>query len=318
MDVNTRKLVKSGYSSLVVALPKDWIQKNKLSHKDEIYVTEQDNKLIIQAEYKKKTKEKREKVVEVDGVVNRILMREIISGYVNDYDYIIIKGKTIRERGKEIKSLISGLIALEVVDESSEKILAKNFLNINDTNLPLLIRRMDNIVRSMLLDLKEAMKDNSIVRNIIERDVEINKLNYLITKVLKAAYKDSSILEFIGIKSSDILQYWEINSALEKVGDRVKHIAGFIPEIGDTCKKKFIELLDKIIDYYEKSMKAFYTSSIKLADEISIMKELLGQDINKYASHKCINCSKIAINAFNINGHINDISRIVRYVINDV
>ena len=64
-------------------------------------------------------------------------------------------------------------------------------------------------------------------------------------------------------------------------------------------------------------MKAFYTSSIKLADEVSIIKEQLVLEVNKYASHKCIICSKIAINEFNINSHINDLSRIVRYVIDE-
>ncbi len=315
--MNTRRLVKSGYSSLVIAIPKEWIEKNKLKHKDEIYITEQDNKLIIQSEYKKKITEKKEKVIDIDSLVDKIIMREIASAYLNNYDYILLKGKTLKKRSKEIKLMISSLIALEVVDESSEKILAKNFLNLQDTDVPLLIRRMDNIVRSMIIDVKQSLTDKSLVENIVERDIEINKLNHLILRVLKTAYTDPSVFNYIGIPSSSLMPYWEVNIALEKIGDRIKHIAMIVPEIKEPCKKRFLQLIDKIEDYYKKSMKTFYESSVKGSDEVAILKEELRKVINDYTSHKCIACSKVAINLFNMIGHINDISRIVRYIVND-
>ena len=60
--MNTRRLVKSGNSSLVVSLPKDWIEKNNLHNKDEIFLFEQDNTLVIHNEYKQKSTEKKEKL----------------------------------------------------------------------------------------------------------------------------------------------------------------------------------------------------------------------------------------------------------------
>jgi phosphate uptake regulator len=312
--MNARKLVKSGYSSLVVAVPKEWVEKNKLKHGDHVFIDEENNNLIIKKEYKEKQNDRRDKLIDIDGRSDRVIYREIASAYLNDYQHVTIRGKSLRDRVKNIKTMISEMIALEVVDESSEKIVAKNFLNIYDTDINLLIRRMDNIVRSMILDAKEAIKDASLVENIIERDKEVNKSNYLISKILKTALNDKDILYKLGIKERDILKYWEINNALEKIGDRIKHIARFIMEINPGCKKRLSDLLSHIEEFYVASMTAFYKESVKMSDDICGQKEAIGQEIHEFASHKCITCSKIAINAFNMNGHINDIGRAVRYL----
>ena len=56
-----------------------------------------------------------------------------------------------------LKKEVSELVALEIVDETSTSIVCRNFVNMSDVNVENLVRRMDNIVRSMLHDLPSAL-----------------------------------------------------------------------------------------------------------------------------------------------------------------
>jgi len=308
-----RTLVKSGRSSLVVAIPRDWIKSNRLKSGDRVFINEENNDLVISNEMKKKENNRSEIVIDIDDKCDRIISRELVAAYINNYSYVIIKGKTLKQKIKDVKSMISGLIALEVVDESSQHLVAKNFLNIYDNELKLLIRRMDNIIRSMISDVKESVKDNSLIENIVERDKEINKINFMVFKVLKAVQNDKSLLRAVGISEPDILRFWEINGCLEKIGDRVKHIARTIPDLENKSKPEFMQLVSNLEKFYIDSMVSFYEDSVAKTDLTINKKDEIGKKIQDFASHKCVACSKIAVNAFNLNGHINDIGRMVRY-----
>lgn len=315
--MEVRKLVKSGNSSIVVSLPKAWVEENKLKQGDKVFIEESKESLILKKEYKQKQAEKKEKVVNIDGKSDRIIGREIVSGYINNYQHIIFKGKALNEKSQMIKKFVSELVALEVIDDSSERIVARNFLNIYDTELDVVLRRMDNIVRSMLIDMIEAVGNPTIVQNIVDRDKEVNKLNFLIAKILKAAHNDKDVAHAINIDDSQLLKYWEINIAIEKIGDRVKHMSTSIEGVQKSSHRLLKSLFQDLLEFYKSAMKTFYNNSIREADEVSEAKFTIGDKINEFASHKCVACAQIAINAFNLNGHINDISRIVRYVAND-
>jgi phosphate uptake regulator len=315
--MEVRKLVKSGYSSLVVALPHAWIQDHGLKGGDNIFIDELNESLIISREYRKKDNVKKEIVIEIDDKSDRIVSRELVSAYINNYTYVLLKGKTIKQRAKQVKEMISGLIALELIDESSQKIVAKNFMNIEDSELKLLMRRMDNIIRSMIIDLKESLKDNSLVENIILRDREINKLNFLIFKILKLAQSDKGVLHAVGISQKDTLKYWELNGCLEKIGDRVKYIAKSVPELEKKRHPELLELLKMLEAFYVDSMVAFYEDSVEKTNAIIERQETIGKRINEFSLHKNLASSKIAVNAFNLNGLINDIGRMVRYISHD-
>jgi phosphate uptake regulator len=253
-------------------------------------------------------------VIDIDAIDSRFIYRAIIAAYLNNFTYVIIRGKKLKTMAKEIKDRIASLIALEIIEETSDKITAKNFLNIHDAELAVLLRRMDNIVRSMLIDSKEAVYNRSIIDSIIDRDREINKLNFLIAKILKAAYQDKSLLSVIGITEKDLIKYWEINGSIEQIGDGIKHMARNIVDMPDSHNNELKKLLEKIERFYTDSMKVFYTDSAAESDHITFQKEDIVKEVTKFSSKKNDACIKIAIIAFTINDHINDIGRIVRYV----
>lgn len=315
--MHVRKLVKSGYASLVIAVPKDWIDRNKLKPGDLLYITDSGDKLSITTEVKEKPAEKKEKVICIDGKDERIISREITAAYLDNYDTILIKGSELKKKLKQVKGFITDFIALELIDESSDRIVAKSFLNLYDVDLKVLVRRMDNIVRSMISDTSEVVKDNELIPMIKDRDREVNRLNFVISKILKVVYSNKDMLRSMKLSEIDVLRYWELNGHLEKIGDRTKNIAKALPELSPGQRKTFMALFARMDNIYKDAMKSFYSNSLALSDEVSTKRSDLMHDIGEYLyASKSAACSQVAVNAFNMAAHINDITRIVRYLSN--
>ena len=74
MNMFIRKLVKSGLASSTIALPKDWIDKQKLKKGDMIYISEiEGGGLLVTTEPKKDIVNEEHKNIDVDGKTDRIL-----------------------------------------------------------------------------------------------------------------------------------------------------------------------------------------------------------------------------------------------------
>ncbi|MCX6707491.1 MAG: phosphate uptake regulator PhoU, partial [Candidatus Woesearchaeota archaeon] len=82
-----------------------------------------------------------------------------------------------------IKLILRNLTGIEIIQQDSERIIAKDLLNINEISIETLIRRMDNITRSMLTDSISCLRKD-IYEEIYERDMEVNRLLYLAYRVI--------------------------------------------------------------------------------------------------------------------------------------
>ena len=76
MDI--RKIVKAGIASYTVSLPKHWIEKNKLTKGDSLYILEKSsNELMVSTEVKEKPKELHEITIVTDSKELGTIRREI-------------------------------------------------------------------------------------------------------------------------------------------------------------------------------------------------------------------------------------------------
>ncbi len=310
-----RKLVKSGNSSLVTAIPRDWLKRQKLSAGDMVYIDEQVDKLIIRKELKQVKQQEDEVVIQVDRKPVKKVIHEITTAYMGSYKFIIIKGKSLTEIKKEVKGRINSLVALELVEESSDRIVARSFLNLADTDILQLMRRMDNIVRSMFKDSKLALKDHSYADAIMDRDYEVNRLSFLGFKLLKAAHLDDALLRSLNLERKDVLRFWELNVNLEHLGDAIKYMTQNSKRIGKRYQKNYLFLVNKIEKAYLLSMKAFYLDSKNLGEDVINIKDNLIQDIKDYVEKReCPICSEIGINAFHLVHSINNITKTIMFL----
>ncbi|MBS3139253.1 phosphate uptake regulator PhoU, partial [Candidatus Woesearchaeota archaeon] len=173
-----RKLISFGKSSFVISLPKTWVNGNKLKKGDTVFLDERNADLLLSPKEVNLEEEQKEITIEVDGKPVRRIQREIITAYVMHYKTIILVGNEIKDKAKDLQEFIQNLVALEIMEQTSRKIVAKDFLNMNDLSTDNIIRKMDIVTRAMLEDCKNMFTDD-VYENINHRDNDVNRLRFL-------------------------------------------------------------------------------------------------------------------------------------------
>ncbi len=268
LKLEFRKLIKFGNSSFVVSLPKEWLESNKLKKGDTLYVTENDNSLSLSS----RNNEKKEfKKITVD-TTNKSLKRvqtEIVSSYLNNYNEIHLEGDNIKDNAVKIKEFVNALAGMEVIEQTKNKIIAKDLLDKESISLSKLVRRIDMIIRGMLDDSILTMEEDNY-ESIFQRDFDVNRLVYLSERILRSCLGSPcpGKLEK-GMDNFKIIMYFEVVITLERVGDQTKRIARYTRELKDEkMKKEFSVLQTDIKKLYLDLMKSFYTHDKELSHEI--------------------------------------------------
>ena len=253
--METRKLMAFGQSSFIISLPKGWVRKSGLKKGDSIFLDERPDELAI---YAGMAKEKSSEIeIKVNGKQETELKTEIISAYVNNYDVISILGD-VREL-KRAKAVIRSLAGMEVIEENSSKIVAKEMLDMEDVSLVDLVRRMDIIIRGMLGDLLVLKKD--LTGSIYERDSEVNRLSLLSFRTTREAMETPALLKLFGMSYWNATITREVTMRLERLADQVKRLAklveaGAVKEKGK--RKEFSQIYSSVVSLYERVMKLYY------------------------------------------------------------
>ena len=270
--METRKVISFGNSSYVVSLPKDWVTENKLKKGDSVNIEHRDGSIIIStAENSEKKIEPKTVVIETEGRSMVLIKTEIISAYLNNYDIIEVKGRLKSDFAANVKSILRNLTGIEIIQQDAEKIVAKDLLNINEISIETLIRRMDNITRSMISDSITSIK-HDMYEEIYERDMEVNRLLYLAYRVIRAAIIDPRIAKSLGRKNIELLFEQILMEKIEKVADKAKRVARYLREANlKPAEKEEIEAIyASIKGCYLDVMKSYYNKDIDLAFSVEV------------------------------------------------
>lgn len=273
-----RKIIGFGKSSFVVSLPKDWITRNKLKKGSSISISEENESIIISPTPMKSSKEmEKTKTIDTKGKSNKFLQRELISSYISGYDTIVIKGDDLKNRRRAINDVFRNLVALEIIKQDEISIVAKDFLDINDINLQELMRKIDNNLRSMIIEFEEMLDVKSkekitqdqkreLLKIINERDDSINKLSFLCFRSIKDMLMNPSKTRESMI---ELFQAWTTVLYIERAGDEIKRMYRAILENEYSGKElsDLRKMLDDAASIYKSVMKIFYNSekSLKVA-----------------------------------------------------
>jgi len=282
-EMEYRKLISFGKSSYVISLPKNWIRQNKLKKGDLIYLDEKENNIFLTHESKSPVEEK-SRTINVDGKEIPRLRRELNAAYVENFREIIFQGKELKAKSKELLEIIRGLIALEVLELDSSKIVTKDFLDLDKVSIIELVKKMDMIVRSMLKDCSLTFIDKS-AENIALRDKDVNRLSFLIYRMIRYGMRNQSqMLKNFNLRPIDLLGYYWATFHLESIGDEAKRIARGMQDVklSKTKQNQFVKLLKEAGEYYVHVLNAFYQTNIEKALTLSNRKDELVAAINQF------------------------------------
>jgi len=270
--METRKIIKFGNSSYVVSIPKAWADENKLKKGDFIFLEKNGNGELVLIPKEKVDDEKgQEATINVEDKDIKTIEQEIRATYLNSYNTINIVGD-LSKKTNLIKKMLDSFIALEIVEQTASKMVIKDFLNLKEADVGNIINRMDVIVRSMFEDVKELLNkgNKKIFDSIFEKDLDINKMHFLIRRVIKRGLTDKKLAKIINLKDNEVLDVWWLGFNIEHVGDDLKKIARIIAgnKSIDKKKKEIMEIYSILENNYIDSMRAWYKKDKKTANKI--------------------------------------------------
>ncbi|MBI2143237.1 phosphate uptake regulator PhoU [Candidatus Woesearchaeota archaeon] len=251
-----RKLMAFGNSSFVVSVPKDWVEKNRLKKGDVLVVDERPNELTFASKDSSERRQVREAAISASGKGIQEIKTEITALYINNFDIVMVT--EVGTLARDIKNVFHGLVGMEIVDETTTKIVAKDMLDIKEVSMSNVVRRVDIILRSMLEDARGF--SGAEAESVYERDKEVNRLTLLGFRTARAAADNPRLLRLFETTYWNIMVSKQILSHLERFGDQLKRVLRFAKENSkDVSKLKgFTELYAAIMRHYEAVMKIYY------------------------------------------------------------
>lgn len=263
-----RKVQKTGGSTYIVSLPKDWA-KGRVKAGDEVFIDFEGDSVLISPS--KEQKQQKRVVLDYEEPVDALL-RRIIARYLVGYDLIVIKSETVIENKEEIESLVrEKMMGLEVTGETAKEIRLQNLLNYSDLPTRQTVARMDSIIGAMYQDVVQSLANGSdeILRDVIKRENEIDRLYLLAVRQIKGAIRDRSTRKKLGIDSELLcLGYRIIVKSMERIADHLKKISTTMlrAEVDIKDKKDLEELGNKSLQSYTQVMESLFTYDGELAE----------------------------------------------------
>jgi len=277
VGIEKRRVQRTGSSSYIITLPKEWVESVKLKSGDYILVEKFGDKLVLIPPNVEPT-QLRINIRVYPGVDVPQVFRSILGAYITGYNIInVVFDKNIPELAKfisDVKNLVRiKLPGIEVVEETYNTITFKVLLNIQEIPLINAIKRLHLIVNSMLQDAIELLKtgDLNIAHGIIQRDDEADRFHHMIARELSMALLDIKIQHELGLSNvTEALSYRIIARNLERIADHAVNIAKRVIAIQGLRNSGplIADYLVKDTELFNKAMNSLYTLSRREAEEV--------------------------------------------------
>ncbi|MBI5146924.1 MAG: phosphate uptake regulator PhoU [Thaumarchaeota archaeon] len=268
-----RRLQKIG-SSILVSLPKEWIDANKLEKSNEIEIETNENTISITVN--KTERPSKEVVISYPLPQDENIVADITGAYLLGYDIIRIKGKTsipVEDREK-IRNSMRRLVGMEIVEEDSSNINVQFLLDATTLNPDKILKRISSIALGMFNDISLALisDDKSNLQTLPNRDDEVDRQYFLLVRLIRSTMVDKRLATTFHLENIDVLDYRIAANILETACDTLVEIANTISNthLSKNDLRKIYDLTKDIESIHQKSIDAFIEHNRRLAiDAIS-------------------------------------------------
>ncbi|MHB8568467.1 MAG: PhoU domain-containing protein [Nitrososphaerales archaeon] len=226
-----RRLQKLGYSTLMVSLPRDWVKQLNLKRGDTVSLSTDDQGRLIVHPSSQMHHVKKRCIIHTEKADDKMLGRLILGAYIAGHEVV-----ELRTRSQEfttgqlevIRKTLNELIGMGIVEQGVNKIIIQSFLDPSKFPIDGLISRLHLIVDSMRdLAVKALIEERTdVAKQVLDMDVEADKVYFLATRQLLQAVEDKGLAEQVGLGNPrNIVGDRLVVKALEEVGDYAQIIA---------------------------------------------------------------------------------------------
>jgi len=283
----TRSLQRIG-SSILVSLPKVWVDANKLDKSTQVEIEITQNNLSIRTQQTKRPS--KEIKISYPLPKGENVVPNITGAYLLGYDIIRIKGKSpisVADR-ESVRASMRRLVGMEIVDEDASNISVQFLLDETSVNPQNILKRMSSIALGMFTDVISSLKsgDKTNLQTIPNRDDEINRQYFLLVRLIRSTIMDTRLAGIFNLENIDILDYRIAANTLESAGDTLVELSQSLIDVNlsKTDLKKIYDFTKDMEEIQTKSIDSFISNNRSLAIEAITLQRKNSEKISKIRS----------------------------------
>lgn len=273
-----RKLMALGKTSLVIAIPKHWLQKSGLVKGDDVSLDiHSDGSLLIHPYSNAKKKKDITLAIGVDESGNSIL-RRIIGCYLNGFTTIELQSNKIFsvEQHLATREAVKTLY-MRIMESHSSKIIIETLLDESMGSVISSINRMHVITRSMSEDVLNSLRnwDVKLASSVISLEDDVDQFMYFILRLIRLAAQDSSLAKKLHLDILDCLDFQTLVHRIEHVADHLTNIAQNLKTliegkmiVPQGILSVLIEAAEIAFESYDLSFQSFLEKNVEHVDKI--------------------------------------------------
>ena len=260
-DIEQRKVQLTGGSTYTVSLPKEWAVENQIGAGSLVNFYPEGSSIVLSAE---KKNSRNSTSVNIDGMEMDEIVRTVVTMYVSGFEIIELQsGRISTEQRRAVRDITRQLVGIEIIEETPNMMKLKDLLDSSELSIIGAVERMESMALSMFSDAIESIKlnDLSLSKDVIERDDDIDRLWFVVSRAFRTSLKSPSKLQELGLERIDCFDYHTCARQLERIGDHAVKISYIKQELGDIPEPirrglgNLHEASREIIDLAIKAMK---------------------------------------------------------------
>lgn len=265
-----RKIIKLGSATLVASIPSKWIKKQKLKPGQEIDITEDKNNLVISTKPIKTVKKAKLDITTLPRYRNYY----IIGLYTLGIDELTITTKDVSKLENFYEHPLSHLVGWEIVEQTKNLVVIKDFMHGQDEDYQSLIRRVFHLMSSIIHDMEDALqKGNYDLNYVNDMDKNINRFCYLLGRKL---YNEG----YTNYEHTPFMYYFSV--MFEATGDKYRDLAEYISEKKLVLSKKSVDFFKRVNKIFFAFSDLFYKYDLNEAAKIDDKYREMRKELEKY------------------------------------
>ncbi|MCI4332216.1 MAG: phosphate uptake regulator PhoU [Thermoplasmata archaeon] len=247
-----RRIQKTGGSTYIISLPKNWVTSRGLHEGDVLlFSPRSDGSITLYADEGPRADSVKRSIEVSNDMDEDHLFRRLIAEYIAGAPLLEIRtpGRMSPRTRNIVRGFAQRMIGPEILEETADAVVLQDVVGANPLPIPSVIRRMHQMVRAMQSDAMAAFhgRDASIAKDVVERDWEVDRLHWFVEKQVTMALRDARALTSLGLTLPDCATYLLASRVLERIADHAVKIAETVEMLGkEEPPTSVVESLDKL------------------------------------------------------------------------
>lgn len=262
----TRKVQQTGGGTFIISLPKKWAEK-RLKKGDTVFISKEENELIIRA---KKIRKEREKITISFKKDVESLLKRVIAVYLKGYERIEVRADGKLEKRERIKhKLRKNLAGIEITSETKDCIVIQNLVSYEKIPFETTLSKLHFLIDSMLQELIAYLKEEKEIKDTLKtKEEEVDRFFILGFKQLGAFLRGTKIKTDIKDKEES-LHYIMILKSLEKIADHIGILYSHIQEreFSEEERKTLLNLLTESYHSFKESYEPLIRKDFQMGSD---------------------------------------------------